>query len=75
MLNESFSSDTTPRLIEPGLLRLKDVLALIPLSRSAWYAGIQKGKYPAPIKIGVRASAWLASDIRDLIDRLASREA
>lgn len=75
MVNESFSPVTISRLTEPGFLRLKDVLSLVPLSRSAWYAGIQKGVYPAPVKIGARASAWRASDIRELLNRLSRVEA
>lgn len=44
-------------------LKLTDVIGLTKKSRSSLYAAVQKGQFPAPIKIGPRASAWLASDI------------
>lgn len=54
-----------------GFLRLPQVLALIPISRSAWWAGVKKGRYPAPVKLSPRCSAWTVSSIRELIERLA----
>lgn len=50
-----------------ALLRLPDVLAVFPVSRSTWYQGIKEGRYPLPVKIGSRASAWRVSDIEQLI--------
>ena len=49
------------------LLRLPTVLALVPVSRATWYAGVKEGRYPAPLKLGVRAVAWRRSDIERLI--------
>ena len=53
---------------EDRLLRLKDVLQLIPVGRSSFYKGIKDGKYPAPAKLGPRTSAWRLSDILELMD-------
>jgi prophage regulatory protein len=53
------------------LLRIKQVLDRVPVSRSKWYAGVGSGLYPQPVKLGDRAVAWLSTDIDDLIDRLA----
>jgi len=53
----------------PILLRLPAVQAIIPVSRSTWYAGIKEGIYPAPIKISARASAWRLADIQNLVER------
>ena len=44
---------------------------LIPISSSAWWAGIKNGKYPAPIKLGPRTTVWRASEIKKLIEDLA----
>lgn len=41
---------------------------LLPVSRSAFYAGIKSGKYPAPIKLSERTSAWRKSDILALLE-------
>ena len=48
-------------------LRLQQVLAIIPVSRSAWYAGIHAGKYPPPVKLGVRTSVYKLVDIKKLL--------
>ena len=50
------------------LLRLHEVLAKFPVSRSSWYRGIQAGIYPKPLKIGSRMSAWRESEILQLIN-------
>lgn len=56
-------------------LRLPQVLELVPVSRATWYAGVKNGRYPAPIKIGARAVAWLLIDIEALIASLRDRSA
>jgi prophage regulatory protein len=53
-------------------LRLPQVLKIIPVSRSTWWAGVKRGIYPAPIKLGRRITAWKASDIQRLIDDAAN---
>ena len=50
-----------------GFLRLPQVLSLIPVCRSTWYAGIPIGRYPAPVKLSPRVAAWRVEDIRNLI--------
>ena len=56
-----------------GLLRLPEVLSVYPVSRSGWFAGVASGQYPAPVKIGARAVAWRAADIRRLIEAAPAR--
>jgi len=58
-----------------GFLRLPQVLALVPVCKSSWWAGVKSGRYPAPVKIGKRATAWRADDIYALIDTLSSQGA
>ena len=41
--------------------------AIIPVSRSTWWAGVKSGRYPSPIKLGPRITAWRVEDIRRLI--------
>ena len=57
-----------------ALMRLPDILLRIPISRSAWWAGCKSGKYPKPVKLGPRTTAWRASDIAELLKRLSGRE-
>jgi predicted DNA-binding transcriptional regulator AlpA len=60
---------TRPTLPETGFVRLPQILTLIPISRSAWWAGIRKGKFPQGIKLGSKTTVWRAEDIRHLIER------
>lgn len=55
-----------------ALLRLPQVLALIPVSRSAWWAGCKSGRYPKPVKLGPRTTAWRAADIAALLEKLTT---
>ena len=45
---QNISSNALLRLLLP------QVLALIPVSRSAWWAGCKSGRYPKPVKLGPR---------------------
>jgi predicted DNA-binding transcriptional regulator AlpA len=54
-----------------GFVRLKAVLAPegpIPVSKSTWWAGVASGRYPKPIKLGPRITAWRAEEIRALME-------
>ena len=59
---------------ETGLLRLSDILGnkkkppIIPISRSAWWAGVKSGRYPQPVKLSPRCMCWKSEDIRALIE-------
>lgn len=45
------------------LLRLRDVLSILPMSRSTWLAGVKSGRFPKGILISPRVRAWKESDI------------
>lgn len=51
------------------LLRLPQVLALFPVSRSTWYEGVRSGTYPKAKPISKRSVAWHLSDILCLMQR------
>lgn len=55
-----------------GFLRLPQVLSVIPVSKSAWWAGVKSGKYPASVKLGKRTTCWKARDIYALIEKLSA---
>lgn len=59
-----------PENADCELWRLPTVLKRIPVSRTGWLAGVKSGLYPKPLKIGLRAVAWRASDIRALVASL-----
>jgi prophage regulatory protein len=61
-------------LPSPGFVRLASILAPkgpIPVSKSTWWAGVKSGRYPKPVKLGPRITAWRVEDIRALIDSVA----
>ena len=51
-----------------GFLRLPQVLAIYPVSKSTWWAGVRDGRFPKPVRLSRRCTAWRTSDIRDLIE-------
>ena len=55
-----------------ALLRLPQVLTLIPIGRSTWWSWIKEKKAPAGLKLGPRITAWRVEDICALIDRLGN---
>jgi|SRR5476649_2412684 len=54
-------SSTPPA--ELSFIRLKEVLAICGKSRSSVYEAIQKGAFPAPVKLCGRSSAWVKSEV------------
>ena len=44
---------------------------LIPVGKSTWWQGVKSGKFPQPVKLGARTTAWRVEDIRKLMDIFA----
>lgn len=61
--------------VTQGFVRIRQIVGdpkrgiapIIPVSRSTWWAGVKSGRYPAPVKLGRRATAWRWDDIVKLI--------
>jgi prophage regulatory protein len=54
-------------------VRLSSIIAPsgpIPISKSTWWQGVKDGRFPKPVKLGVKTTAWRVEDIRALIERL-----
>lgn len=56
-----------------SFLRLPQVLAIIPISKSAWWQGCKDGRYPKPIKLGPRTTVWRSADISALVRGLSGQ--
>ena len=60
-------------------LRLKQIIGtpddpgIIPVSASTWWAGVKSGRFPKPVKLGPRTTAWLEADIDALAERMTGR--
>jgi len=65
-------------LPQTGFLRISAILGdskakppiqpIIPVSKSTWWAGVKAGRYPQPVRLGERCTAWRAEDIRRYIE-------
>lgn len=68
------------QLPETGFLRLSQIIGnsrsqpplppIIPVKKTCWWAGVKTGRFPKPVKLGPRVTAWRVEDIRDLIESL-----
>jgi hypothetical protein len=66
------------QLPEIGFLRLHQIIGnpktdppippIYPVSRSTWWDGVKSGRFPKPVKLGPRTTAWRVEDIRALIE-------
>lgn len=54
-----------------GYVRLPQILAVYPVSRSTFLKMVQDGKFPRPVKLGLRCSAWRVEDVRALLASFA----
>ena len=69
------------QLPETGFLRLPQIIgnskaqppvpAVVPVCKSTWWAGVKSGRFPSPVKLGPRTTAWRVEDIRALISAIA----
>jgi len=67
-------------LPETGFLRIWQIIGnpkaeppippILPIGRTTFLNGVKSGKYPKPVKLGQRTTAWRVEDIRDLIAQL-----
>lgn len=57
------------------LLRLPEVKTRTGLSRSEIYRRVQAGRFPSPVKLGERCTAWVSADIdRWIASHIAARD-
>lgn len=54
------------------ILKLKQVIEIVGISRSSIYSLVQRGAFPKPIKISIRSSGWLLSEVERWIESRAS---
>ena len=65
------------QLPETGFLRLPQIIgnpkakppipALIPVKKTCWWKGVKERRFPQPVKLGPRVTAWRVEEIRALI--------
>lgn len=70
---------TPPRLPDIGFVRLVSIIGrrktgqpgLLPIGPTTWWNGVKSGRFPKPVKLGPRITAWRVEDIRALIEGFA----
>lgn len=62
------------QLPETGFIRLPEILRVLPVSKSAWWAGVKLGRFPQAVKLGPRTTAWRVEDIKALITNLSNSD-
>ena len=55
---------------DTGFVRLTQILEVIPIGKSSWWAGVKAGRYPKPVKLSANCTAWRVEDIHLLIKQL-----
>ena len=45
----------------------RNIPAIIPVSKSAWWAGVKTGRYPKSFKLGPRTTVWRVADVMQLL--------
>jgi predicted DNA-binding transcriptional regulator AlpA len=58
-------------LPQEGFVRLPVVIKLLGIGKTSWWCGIKEGRFPKPVKLGPRTSAWRVEDIRALFTSFA----
>ena len=56
--------------IDP-ILPLRQVLGIVPVSKTTWYQGIKEGRFPRPLQISAKRVGWLASQIKRVVEDAA----
>lgn len=53
-----------------GFVRLPQILAVFPIGKSTWWAGVRSGRFPQPVRpspFGERVTVWKVEDIRNFL--------
>ncbi len=63
----SSKATATLPLSTPHLLREKQVLLYVPISRAELWKRVKENRFPSPIKLSAKISAWRSQDIAALL--------
>jgi prophage regulatory protein len=63
-------SQSSPQIPPITLMRIPQILKMMPISKSKFWLMVQKGEFPKPIKIG-RSSFWTIEQVQTFIGERA----
>lgn len=71
-----------PEINENAFYRLPQIIGnpkanppvepIIPVSKSTWWAGVKDKRYPQPVKLSPRTTAWRGADLIALIESMGA---
>ncbi len=53
-----------------GLVRVKQILTIIPVGASTWHRWVREGKAPKPFKLSENTTVWKAEDIHAFVEKM-----
>lgn len=57
-----------------GFVRLNRIIGPgnpVPVSKATWFRGVASGRFPQPVKLGPRSTAWRVEDLNKLLEELS----
>ena len=70
---ESNATEISSSLPAEGYVRLKQLIGPhgpLPISKSTLWEYVRTGRFPAPVKLGPRTTAWSVRAVREYLSRL-----
>jgi predicted DNA-binding transcriptional regulator AlpA len=59
------------KLPAEGFVRVPTITAVLGIGRSTWWAGVKDGRFPRPVRLGPRMTAWRVADVRKVLATIA----
>ena len=56
------------------LLRIKQILEIVPLGKSTVWKMVAEGNFPQPIKLTERCTAWRESEVQQWMEELITNQ-
>lgn len=52
-----------------GFLRANQLLTIVPISKATLWGWVKSGKFPKPVKLGPRTTAWDVVAVREWMEK------
>jgi predicted DNA-binding transcriptional regulator AlpA len=57
-----------------GFWRIGDILAILPIGKSTLWLMVKEGRFPKPVKLGPKITAWRISDIKKYLEKFSEQK-
>jgi predicted DNA-binding transcriptional regulator AlpA len=72
MEQQAIQQPQIPSLPEFSLVRVSQIVQMIPISEATWWRWVREGKVKRGIKLGANVTVWKLTDVREFIETLAA---